>query len=723
MSFPSRRAREAIKTALAVTLAYGIALWLDWDKPYWAGFAVAMISLSTAGQSLNKGAMRMLGTLVGAVAALVFLAWFPQDRWGLAAVLSVYVGFLTYMVTGPRFSYFWFVATFVCLIVMVNAGSSSQDVFQAAVLRTLETGLGILVYALVSVLVWPQDSRAGLISSARELISVQRGLFGSYLALSRGEGSVADCLPERMRQQALLTGTGQALAAARTDSYEVWEVRRYWLDFQQQALRLMQHLGRWRESTPELDGLPIDRILPGWELFAAEIDSRLAAVERMLGGESPGHAPRALVLDPDLTLLRKLGHFQQAAVEVVRTEMLGLERATAALFDSVASICGYPAGIGPAQPVAKAGGGLRIDPDRAIPAVRMTVAVWLAFAIWIYVDPPGHAGFVNLGLTFALAVASMHTIPATSLVRPFVFGIIVTGLIYVFIMPRLSGFGELGPMIFLVIFGINYIFWKPQQGLSKVAAIICFLVLSFIDNQQSYSFATYANQAISLMLCVCFAVVVSYFPTSPRPEKVVLRLIRRFFRRAEVMLDLLSPQRGRRLGWVDRWRVAFYRGDTLEVPLKVWTWSRQLDVKAFPDNTPEKVQALVLLLGSLAHRLAAVADTRDVDHSERAVTELCDEMKDWRLGAVESARLWAEDPGRAGTESEALAERNLLRLQRLEQRMQAFVDGLADGEVTREQYQNLYRLLGSYRGLSEAAVNYARQAETINWRVWQEARF
>lgn len=85
MSFPSRRAREAIKTALAVTLAYGIALWMDWDKPSWAGFAVAMISLSTVGQSLNKGAMRMLGTLVGAVAALVFLAWFPQDRWGLAA--------------------------------------------------------------------------------------------------------------------------------------------------------------------------------------------------------------------------------------------------------------------------------------------------------------------------------------------------------------------------------------------------------------------------------------------------------------------------------------------------------------------------------------------------------------------------------------------------------------------------------------------------------------
>jgi uncharacterized membrane protein YccC len=59
----STRAKEAIKTGLAMAIAFGIALQMGWDKPYWAGFAVAMISLSTAGQSLNKGVLRLLGTL------------------------------------------------------------------------------------------------------------------------------------------------------------------------------------------------------------------------------------------------------------------------------------------------------------------------------------------------------------------------------------------------------------------------------------------------------------------------------------------------------------------------------------------------------------------------------------------------------------------------------------------------------------------------------------
>ncbi len=50
-----------------MTIAYGIALSMDWDRPYWAGFAVAMISLATIGQSFNKAALRMIGTLMGMV--------------------------------------------------------------------------------------------------------------------------------------------------------------------------------------------------------------------------------------------------------------------------------------------------------------------------------------------------------------------------------------------------------------------------------------------------------------------------------------------------------------------------------------------------------------------------------------------------------------------------------------------------------------------------------
>ena len=67
----STRIKEAIKTGLAMAVVYWIAMRLGWMNPYWAAFAVAMISLPTQGQSLHKGVQRMGGTMVGCPAALL----------------------------------------------------------------------------------------------------------------------------------------------------------------------------------------------------------------------------------------------------------------------------------------------------------------------------------------------------------------------------------------------------------------------------------------------------------------------------------------------------------------------------------------------------------------------------------------------------------------------------------------------------------------------------
>ena len=64
----SDRVKAAMKTALAMVLAYGVALSMDWDNPYWAGFSVAFCFLSTVGESLNKGLLRLSGTLLGSLA-------------------------------------------------------------------------------------------------------------------------------------------------------------------------------------------------------------------------------------------------------------------------------------------------------------------------------------------------------------------------------------------------------------------------------------------------------------------------------------------------------------------------------------------------------------------------------------------------------------------------------------------------------------------------------
>ena len=214
----STRTKEAIKTALAVTIAMGIALWMDWERPYWAAFGVIMISLPTKGQSLNKGAMRMLGTLVAVVVALTFLAWFPQQRWWFMAVLSLYIGFCAYMMTGRKRQYFWYASGFICVTIAVNA-ANSLTAFQIAVERTQETGTGILVYSLVSALFWPRSSRDALEDASRRLFAVQSQLYRAYRGLMRGEGKPEDSRAPRMQELQHLQQVEVLLNAAETESY------------------------------------------------------------------------------------------------------------------------------------------------------------------------------------------------------------------------------------------------------------------------------------------------------------------------------------------------------------------------------------------------------------------------------------------------------------------------------------------------------------------------
>ena len=118
------KAKEASKTALAMVIAFGIALSMDWEKPYWAGIAVSMCSLGRVGDSLNKGLLRVFGTLAAVAVALILLSLFPQSRWSFLLALSGYVAFCTYMMGTTTRWYFWMVAGFTVPILTLSGDIS-----------------------------------------------------------------------------------------------------------------------------------------------------------------------------------------------------------------------------------------------------------------------------------------------------------------------------------------------------------------------------------------------------------------------------------------------------------------------------------------------------------------------------------------------------------------------------------------------------------------------
>jgi uncharacterized membrane protein YccC len=172
----SDRTRVALQTGLAMVLAYGVALAMDWHKPYWAGLAVALCALGSVGESLHKGMQRVLGTLVALVLSFVVLSLFIQDRWLFLLAGSLWTVFCSYLSMTSARSYFWIVAGFSLPLLTIGGGGMPVQTFDVVVLRAQQTLLGVLSFTLVAVLLLPVSSGRSLATRTAELVSILREL-------------------------------------------------------------------------------------------------------------------------------------------------------------------------------------------------------------------------------------------------------------------------------------------------------------------------------------------------------------------------------------------------------------------------------------------------------------------------------------------------------------------------------------------------------------------
>ena len=710
--------KESIKTALAMTLAYGIGLQLGWDKPYWAGFAVAFISLATVGQSFNKGALRMLGTVMGAAMALTLIALFAQQRWLSILFLSLWFGLCTYMMAGNRYQYFWFVGGFVSLIIGVDGGPNAENAFAIAMLRLQQTGLGILVYSLVSILLWPNSSRADLDKTVLSQVATQQKLFNAALQLLVGAGDSAVVKSLRSDETAGNTRLATLLDAAATDSEDVRALENEWRQFQQASGELAETMQRWRENFTELQSLPLRQLLPGLETFALELDHRFTGITSMLGYEAAQQPCADITLDVDNTALQALSHFNRAALLVAQRHMLRIEELTRTLFNSSSSIGGFTDSSGSAAHATGKPTPWVPDPERLQAAGKIMVALWLAFLAVIYIgDFPGGFGFVSMCGPIGMILVTNPQMPVRLLFAPVATGIAFAGVLYIFVMPQLSSFAGLGLMIFMATFYICYRYASPQQGVGRAISLAMFVVIISVSNQQSYSFLSVATTALMFPLLFLLLAIVAYIPYSPRPERALLRLLARYFRSAEF---LLSRAATRENAVAALWQENFHRRELASLPAKLNAWVAHADPTVLGEESVQQLPALVDSLQALTYRLQELLEVRSLPQSPLLVPALGDDMQTWRQQVIETCQHLSADHSYRKAPLDAHLDE---RLAQLEKHIEAHLDGAGGDSLSLADQENVYRLLGAYRGTSQALLDFAKVTGNVDWTRWYEERF
>jgi hypothetical protein len=166
-----------------------------------------------------------------------------------------------------------------------------------------------------------------------------------------------------------------------------------------------------------------------------------------------------------------------------------------------------------------------------------------------------------------------------------------------------------------------------------------------------------------------------------------------------------------------------YRSDLAELPGKLAACGKQIDYRVFPDNTPEQVQALVAGLYALAYRIEDLVEAGSHPQAELVQKRLHDDLQSWHQVIEARMQRRADDPTQFIEPSADVRKRLADRLARLEASIEEAFAETGKDELSAADYSNLYRLLGSYRGLTEAAIGYAQLAEGVNWGPWHEPRF
>jgi len=719
----SDRFKASFKVALAMMITYGIAMSMGWEKPFWAGLSVAFCSLATAGESINRGVHRVLGTFLAGVATVAMVALFPQDRWPFLLAMSAFIALCTYRFSGgSRFAFIWFNAGFNVPILAMLGGNIGLNSFDIIILRVQETALGVVVYSLVAVLVWPRQGGAGFKNAVRSVCDAHRQLIGRYLGSISGMPDDGDT--ERLRTQLTgqLAGLGAQLEGAVYDSDEIRDLHRAWRRCLGELAALNKALEQWRLGFDELRGLDLPRLMPGLAALGAELETRFAAIEAMFAGQPPAQQPRGLELRLDRERLYALSHFQRAAVLLYHDQLLRIEGLTQALFASISDIHDYGHAKVPARTSDPPSPSAVIDPDRLAGTIRQTAALWLTLLMVIYVPAfPNPVGIVALTNAFAMVLSAAPQVPASVLLLPTVLAAAFAGSLYLFVMPHLSAFEGLGAMIFAATFLIGYVFHRPQAALAKSMGLCMLVIIIGAENQQSYNFLYFANWFIGGILFVLALIVAWRFPVSFRAEDRFLAMLNRFLRSAGFLLSPLRADAGGKPSRLSRWRIAFHHHQVATLPHRLRAWGKALPSTALGSTNRDQLQSLLASLQVLSDRMQVLLELRPAVQSGNALSALLADIQGWRIDVQAALEHLLVEPGTV--DQSAFRSRLDATLTRIEAHIQQLLGSVDESELKREENKDLYRLLGAHRGLSAALVELARHAGRLDWARLREARF
>ena len=711
-----------------MALAYTIALWMDWGNPFWAGLAIANCSLTTFGESINKAILRLGGTAVAILFSVLLISFFQQERWIFVATIGAWIALCNYMMIGNSRFYFWQVAGFVTIILVVDGGNTPVSDFDIFVLRAKQTVLGVVCFSVVYSLLWPGSSRERFENQVRECLSLQRKLVASALDSLSGKGKSEDFSAIFLQATQQFAQLKSLLEAASLDSFAVWDRRKVWrrliLDLtstEQEVRRLCLTLGDLNEGQPAEE---IQSLRGALE----ELDARLDDTLKLLANRDPRAKSLPVDIAPSDKPRQDLSHFQRAAISVSgHHARLALNHAEVVKAEA-ADLRDYPSAAdylnlhGANQRKVTLTKRRFFDPDTWILILRNQVIFFLAVMCSFYV--PGYPSaplLLCISVSVPMALLTMPQISVAVVLVPIFVAVAAFGSLHIFLMPKFTTFEQLISMLFVATFIVAYFTTRPDQALLRIIGTNVMVVGLQINNEQHYSFLFYAIVMVGVITILAIIETTRYFPFSMKPEHRVEAMLKRFFASVDYVIRHSTGTKQPKPDWFKQWLLGYHRAEIDTIPRKLIPWLNAIPPTARKAPTHGNAVHVAASLEALTDRITDLTAARRIDQAEPLLAGGSEALQSWRLAVADVASTLTSDPGSAETSSlEARLNQGIVAL---EETVERVINETSEEKLNPVDFENMYRALGAYRGVAEAIVDYARRATAIDWQKLREPRF
>lgn len=534
------KAKFATKVALSLTLAYLIPFALGWPQASTAATTVMLIaSTGSQRESLEKGTLRVLGTIVGAVIGLLLVGMFAQDRLLYMLCVSLVASFIFYFKNAYIKDPTLFMLTGVMTLMMSNGGDA-EGAFLYGVDRAHMTVFGVIIYTLVGTYLFPSKTEQNLRRMTHDVVSLQKQILErlsppintiSHVTDSEqaSEPSSDDNQPPTLNDLIEKLYASQTALETRfsTESKECSDVSAYLLEWQL-TLHYTKQITNLLIATSSSNFLQGEsqKFITNYDEFVADIQQLFEQCEHYLRASDEGleyrWQERKVALDLDS--LSNHPHLSKSSAITLGYVLNRLHTSISRLTETVSCIDSITKSVSfDEKPRKSAGAFLWWDAENFKTSIKVFVTYWVAAFIWIFFNPPGGYSFVIFSTIFVSLLSFLPVHPKL-LGFLFTFGFIFAVPAYVFVLPTL----ELGIELALFLFAYTFIGFYLFKGPITIFFMIGLFILG-IDNVMNYHFGILLTIMMLFYLVVLMLVFAHYFPFSSKAERLFLLVRQRLF--------------------------------------------------------------------------------------------------------------------------------------------------------------------------------------------------